>query len=177
MSLVAGLLRPRLFSSKLSKLKATEKYSGSATILLSILLYPSFHSSFCLSFSPSFYPSCYPSFYQFFCHLFFYPSCSILLSILCLSLPFHSSHFIPLLLPLICLLFSTHHQSRSVQCTMCNFCTSTNFLSSPLSFPSWIYYCFIHFLPNICLSTPHAYIPSFPCLVLFNFIYSSVIFP
>jgi hypothetical protein len=31
MSLVAGLLRPRLFSSKLSKLKATEKYSGSAT--------------------------------------------------------------------------------------------------------------------------------------------------
>jgi hypothetical protein len=28
MSLVAGLLRPRLFSSKLSKLKATEKYSG-----------------------------------------------------------------------------------------------------------------------------------------------------
>ena len=31
MSLVAGLLRPRLFSSKLSKLKATEKYSRSAT--------------------------------------------------------------------------------------------------------------------------------------------------
>ncbi len=31
MSLVAGLLRPRLFSSKLSKLKVTEKYSGSAT--------------------------------------------------------------------------------------------------------------------------------------------------
>ncbi len=32
MSLVAGLLRPRLFSSKLSKLKAAEKYSGSATV-------------------------------------------------------------------------------------------------------------------------------------------------
>ncbi len=32
MSLVAGLLKPRLFSSKLSKLKVTEKYSGSATI-------------------------------------------------------------------------------------------------------------------------------------------------
>jgi hypothetical protein len=31
MSLVAALLRPRLFSSKLSKLKVTEKYSGSAT--------------------------------------------------------------------------------------------------------------------------------------------------
>jgi hypothetical protein len=34
MSLVAGLLRPRLFSSKLSKLKATEKYSGSATVVI-----------------------------------------------------------------------------------------------------------------------------------------------
>jgi hypothetical protein len=32
MSLVAGLLWPRLFSSKLSKLKVTEKYSGSATV-------------------------------------------------------------------------------------------------------------------------------------------------
>ncbi len=31
MSLVAGLLWPRLFSSKLRKLKVTEKYSGSAT--------------------------------------------------------------------------------------------------------------------------------------------------
>ncbi len=31
MSLVAGLLRPRLFPSKLSKLKAAEKYSGSTT--------------------------------------------------------------------------------------------------------------------------------------------------
>jgi hypothetical protein len=31
MSLVAGLPRPRLFSSKLSKLKAAEKYSESAT--------------------------------------------------------------------------------------------------------------------------------------------------
>jgi hypothetical protein len=31
MSLVAGLLLPRLFSSKLSKLKAAEKFSGSAT--------------------------------------------------------------------------------------------------------------------------------------------------
>jgi hypothetical protein len=31
MSLVAGLLQPRLFSSKLSKLKAAEKNSGSAT--------------------------------------------------------------------------------------------------------------------------------------------------
>jgi hypothetical protein len=34
MSLVTGLLRPRLFSSKLSKLKVTEKYSGSATLPL-----------------------------------------------------------------------------------------------------------------------------------------------
>jgi hypothetical protein len=40
MSLVAGLLQPRLFSSKLSKLKATEKYSGSATgIIQNFLLY------------------------------------------------------------------------------------------------------------------------------------------
>jgi len=41
--LVAGLLRPRLFSSKLSKLKAAEKYSGSATItqLWGFLQYPS----------------------------------------------------------------------------------------------------------------------------------------
>ncbi len=33
MSLVAGLLWPGLFSSKLSKLKAAEKYSGSATLV------------------------------------------------------------------------------------------------------------------------------------------------
>ncbi len=32
MSLVAGLLQPRLFSSKLSKFKVTEKYSGSGTL-------------------------------------------------------------------------------------------------------------------------------------------------
>jgi hypothetical protein len=37
MSLVAGLLWPRLFSRKLSKLKAAEKYSGSATILKCVL--------------------------------------------------------------------------------------------------------------------------------------------
>jgi hypothetical protein len=39
MSLVAGLLRPRLFSSKLSKLKAMEKDSGSATICLNTSVY------------------------------------------------------------------------------------------------------------------------------------------
>jgi hypothetical protein len=38
MSLVAGLLWPRLFSSKLNKLKAAEKYSGSATYSLSFLI-------------------------------------------------------------------------------------------------------------------------------------------
>jgi hypothetical protein len=37
MSLVAGLLRPRLFSSKLSKLKAAEKYSGSTTPTVSVV--------------------------------------------------------------------------------------------------------------------------------------------
>ncbi len=38
MSLVAGLLRPRLFSSKLSKLKAMEKYSGSVTTVMRVML-------------------------------------------------------------------------------------------------------------------------------------------
>ncbi len=43
MSLVTGLLRPRLFSSKLSKLKAGEKYSGSAT--KSVSLFTSQHTA------------------------------------------------------------------------------------------------------------------------------------